>query len=261
MTRRIYPLLLPLIIFIGLTACNTHQKLIYFQTGQLDSLAGIQNHYNPVFQPDDFLSIVVTAQEPESVIPFNLITTVTTSAAASGYTTGNPASNGYLIDRDGNIQFPIVGKLHLGGLNRQEAVTLVQDKLKDYVIQPGVQIQILNYKVTVLGDVRSPNSFKIPNERITLLEAIGLAGDLNITGNRKNVLVIREENGHKKEYRVDLTAKDFFASPVYYLRQNDVVYVEPNTTARSASTLWRTTGGIFISLTSLVITTIVLITK
>jgi polysaccharide biosynthesis/export protein len=261
MTHRIYPLLLILLFIAGLSACNTHQKLVYFQTGQLDSLAGIPNHYNPVFQPDDFLSIVVTAQEPESVIPFNLISVITTTSAANGYSNGIPASNGYLIDQEGNVQFPILGSLHVGGMNRKEAVEMLQNKLKDYLVNPGVQMQILNYKTTVLGDVRNPGTFKIPNERITLLEAIGLAGDLNITGNRKNVLVIREENGTKKEYRIDLTAKDFFASPVYYLRQNDVVYVEPNTTARSVSTLWRTTGGIFISLTSLVITTIVLITR
>jgi polysaccharide export outer membrane protein len=263
MVKQITKLILLLLVsFSALQSCKTREKLVYFQSGNLDSLASLQSTFDPTFQIDDFLSIVITAQEPETVIPFNLMTTTANqSSGVSGYTNGNPAPNGYLIDQNGNILFPIVGTLKLAGLNRQEAVDLIQSKLKDYLASPGVQIQILNYKVTVLGDVRAPGTFKIPNERITLLEALGLSGDLNITGERKNILVIREENGQKKEYRVDLTQKDLFASPVYYLRQNDVVYVEPNVTQRSSSTIWRTSGGIFISLTSLIITTIILITR
>ena len=119
-----------------------------------------------------------------------------------------------------------------------------------------VNVQILNYKVTVLGDVLRPGTFKIPNERITILEAIGLAGDLNITGNRKNVKIVRDENGKKSEYLLDLTSSSIFYSPAYYLQQNDVVYVEPNTAARNNSTVWKTSGSIFISTVALVITTI-----
>jgi polysaccharide export outer membrane protein len=107
--------------------------------------------------------------------------------------------------------------------------------------------------------VRNPGTYKIPNERMTILEAIGLAGDLRMTGNRKNVLVIRDENGKKTEYRIDLTSKELFSSAAYYLTQNDVIYIEPNVTARSESTLWRTAGPIFISLTSLVVTTFTLL--
>ena len=106
-----------------------------------------------------------------------------------------------------------------------------------------------------------PGTFRIPNERITLLEAIGLAGDLNMSGKRQNVLVIRDNNGIKTEHRIDLTSKDLFTSQVYYLEQNDVVYVEPNAAARSNGTIWRTSGTIFISLTSLVVTSIALISK
>lgn len=261
MNYRFFVFILLCFIFFASSSCRTREKLVYFQKGNLDSLGKVPSTFNPTFQTDDFLSIVVTAQEPESVIPFNLITTTAQMNGASGYTNGNPAQNGYLIDNSGNIQFPILGALHLGGLNRQAAVQLLQEKLKDYLKGPGVQIQILNYKITVLGDVRVPGTYKIPNERITLLEALGLSGDLNMTGIRKNILVIREENGQKKEYRVDLTNKDFFASPVYYLHQNDVVYVEPNSTALTTSTLWRTTGTIFISLSSLIISTIILIVR
>jgi len=261
MNYRFFVFILLGFIFFASSSCTTREKLVYFQKGNLDSLGKVPSTFNPTFQTDDFLSIVVTAQEPESVIPFNLITATTQMNGVSGYTNGTPAQNGYLIDNEGNIQFPILGTLHVGGLNRQAAVQLLQEKLKDYLKGPGVQIQILNYKITVLGDVKVPGTFQIPNERITLLEALGLSGDLNITAERKNILLIREENGEKKEYRIDLTKKDLFASPVYYLRQNDVLYVEPNVTARSASTVWRTSGGIIISLTSLIITTIVLITR
>jgi polysaccharide export outer membrane protein len=261
MKYRFFILFLLGLFILAAPSCKTKEKLVYFQNGNLDSLGKVTSTFNPTFQTDDFLSIVVTAQEPESVIPFNLIPTLTLNSSNNGYATGVPASNGYLIDNAGNIQFPILGTLHLGGLNRQDAVELIQDKLKDYLKGPGVQIQILNYKITVLGDVKTPGTYKIPNERITLLEALGLSGDLNMTGLRNNILVIREENGQKKEYRVDITNKDFFASPVYYLHQNDVVYVEPNSTARTTSTLWRTTGTIFISLSSLIISTIILIVR
>ena len=142
-----------------------------------------------------------------------------------------------------------------------DATVLLKEKLSAYINNPVVNIQILNFKVTVLGEVNTPGTFKIPNERITILEALGLAGDLKITGVRKNVLVIRDNNGEKEEFRVNLTDRELFNSPIYYLQQNDVVYVEPNAASRSNSTIWKTTGGVFISLTSLIITTIVLIVK
>lgn len=142
-----------------------------------------------------------------------------------------------------------------------QVVDTIQQLLTGYLKDPTVQIQIQNFKVTVLGDVKAPGTFKIPNERITVLEAIGLAGDLKMTGVRKNVLVIRDSSGIKQEFRIDLTKKDVFQSPVYYLKQNDVIYVQPNAAGRSEGTVWKTTGTIFISLTSLVVTTLALIVK
>jgi polysaccharide export outer membrane protein len=142
-----------------------------------------------------------------------------------------------------------------------EAIQQLEAKIGLYIKNPVVQLQIQNFKITVLGEVRNPGTFKIPNERITLLEAIGLAGDLKATGVRKNLLVVRDENGVKTEFRVDLTSKDVFQSPAYYLQQNDVIYVEPNLSAQTESTLWRSNGGLFVSLTSIIITTIALITR
>lgn len=256
--------LLPIValfcVTIFFSSCKTREKLVYFQTSESDSASVQASNYTPTFKTDDFLSITVLGEDPESVAPFNLPTT-SSNSNNSGYTMGNPALNGYLIDVNGAITFPIIGTIQLAGLNRMEATTLLQTKLKEYITNPIVHIQIQNFKVTVLGDVKNPGTFKIPNERITLLEAIGLAGDLKMTGVRKNILVIRDINGVKTEYRIDLTSKELFSSPVYYLSQNDVVYVEPNSASRAESSLWKTTGTIFISLTSLVVTTITLLSR
>lgn len=245
-------------LFLLTISCNTHKKLVYFQE-KIEG-PGLTN-YTPTLKTDDFISIVVTGENPDAVVAFNMPLINGINSSSSGYRQGNPERLGYLIDANGFVQFPILGNVALAGLNRIEAINLIQEKLSEYLNNPVVNIQILNFKVTVLGEVNTPGTFKIPNERITVLEAIGLAGDLKITGVRKNVLVIRDNNGQKQEYRFNLTDKELFNSPIYYLQQNDVVYVEPNAASRSNSTIWKTTGSVFISLTSLVITTISLITK
>ena len=255
--KKVLACLITIILVNYLSSCSTHNKIVYFQNKSVDSLWH-QSNYTPTLKTDDFLSILITADDPEAAAAFNF-PPGTQQNFNNGYVIGNPAIIGYLVNANGEIKLPIIGSLKVAGLNRMEATSLIEGKLKEYIKNPVVNIQIQNYKVTVLGDVRNPGTFKIPNERMTVLEAIGLAGDLRMTGNRKNVLVIRDENGKKTEYRLDLTSKDIFSSPAYYLTQNDVVYVEPNSTAQSESTLWRTTGPIFISLTSLVVTTITLV--
>jgi len=251
------------ILLISMVSCKTHEKLVYFQDGisANDSSKATISQYKTVLKKDDLLAIIVTGDDPEAAIPFNLPISMGVGANNSGYTSGNPERVGYLIDENGAITMPFLGSVQLSGLSRSEAILHIQKRLAKYVNHPVVTVQILNYKITVLGDVKKPGTFKVPNERITLLEAIGLAGDLNITGNRKNVLVIRDHDGVKEEYRIDLTASALFSSPVYYLEQNDMVYVEPNGTARLRSSLFVTTTGIFVSLTSLIITTISVILK
>jgi len=244
-----------------ITSCSTRKKMVYFQTAGSDSTAVAPANYTPVFKTDDFLSIVVTAEDPETAIPFNFPSGGVREPINFGYTIGTPVRTGYLVDSKGNVDLPILGKIHVAGKDRMTVGEELQEKYNEYLKHPVINIQIQNYKVTVLGEVARPGTFQIPNERITLLEAIGLAGDLRITGERNNVLVIRDRNGVKTEYRLDLTTKEVLTSPVYYLEQNDVVYVEPNSAARSQGTLWRSAGPLFISLTSLVITTIVLISR
>lgn len=251
-----------LFVTVFLQSCQTHKKLVYFQDGIAsgDSLS-YQTQYTPVLQKDDLLSIAVTADDPETALPFNLDQKNINPNLNNGYTMGNQERIGYLIDDEGTINFPVLGKLTLNGMKRSEAIELLEDSLQNYLSNPIVNIQILNYKVTVLGDVSRPGTFKVPNERITVLEAIGLAGDLNITGNRKNIKVVRDSDGSKEEYTLDLTSSSVFASPAYYLQQNDVVYVEPNTAQRNNSTVWKTSGSIFISTVALVITTINLLIR
>lgn len=251
------------ILFLGITfiflnqSCGIRKRTVYFQEGTYKDTVAF--HFTPVFELDDFLSVTITAEDPESVKAFNL--PQQQGNINNGYLTGNPVPTGYLVDEKGEIHLPILGKIKVSGKTRTEVVDTIEMLLEGYLKSPTVQIQIQNFKVTVLGDVKNPGTFKIPNERITLIEAIGLAGDMRMSGVRTNVLVIRDSCGTKQEFRVDLTKKDFFSSPVYYLKQNDVVYVEPNAAARSEGTLWKTTGAIFISLTSLIITTVTIITR
>jgi len=232
--------------------------MVYFQSSSSDTLI-TNTSFTPVFKVDDLLSVVITAEDPEASKEFNLPPIAASSN--QGYTTGNPAPAGYLVNAKGDISLPIIGNIRVAGKDRMQLEEEIKAKLEGLLKNPTVQIQILNFKITVLGDVRSPGTFKIPNERITLLEAIGLAGDLRMTGVRQNVLVIRDSSGVKQEYRIDLTSKEVFSSPVYYLQQNDVVYVQPNAAARTEGTVWKTTGAIFISLTSLIVTSVALIVR
>lgn len=227
--------------------------MVYFQTDVTDSTA---SNFTPTIKVDDILSVVISADNPETAIPFNFPITNNINSA-NGYTTGNPERNGYLVDGNGNIHIPVVGKVHVAGLTRMEAVDQLSKTLEDYLKNPVVNLQIMNYKVTVLGDVKNPGTFKIPNERLTVLEAIGLAGDLKITGMRKNILVIRDIDGKKTQYRIDLTkTEEVFASPAYYLQQNDVVYVEPNLNEKVNGTFWRSTATIFTSIAAVILSTI-----
>lgn len=252
--------LLPLLLCFALTACTSRKKVVYFNTAEAIRGSDSNKNYSPVFCKDDLLAITVSGIDPEAAKPFNLQVTANNSTVA-GYTSGTPSPPAYLVDQDGNIDMPVIGKLKVAGLNRNEVTDQLKEKLKGYLNSPIVNIRILNFKVTVLGDVKSPGTFTIPNERVTLLEALGIAGDLNITAKRKNVLVIRDTDGKKTEVRVDLTSKELFSSPVYYLNQNDLIYVEPNRAKMNSSVVNASNVGIVISVISLLTTIAVLISR
>jgi polysaccharide export outer membrane protein len=232
------------------------KDIIYFQT---DADSTSSQKYTPTLKKDDYLSIVVSSADMESAKPFNS-PFMSESGTGSGQSDGD--KSGYLVDENGDVNLPVLGKIHLAGLNRTEAIAFLQDKLKQYIQNPVVNIQISNYKITILGGVSNPGVFKINNERLTIIEAIGMAGDLKITGKRKNILIIREIDGKKVQYRMDLTKSDeVFNSPAYYLVQNDVVYVEPNFKERSTGASWRDAISVFTSLTAITISTVTLISR
>jgi polysaccharide export outer membrane protein len=238
------------ILVLQFSSCVSKKDIIYFQNDEINQMK-VSNSYKTIIKPDDLLQITITALDAEAVKPFNL--GMVNFSASSG-AMGMQQQLNYLVDTKGEIDFPVLGRLKIGGLSRDELIALLKSKLEpDYVLNPNINVIITNYKVTVLGDVRKPGSYNIPNERITILEAIGLAGDLNISGQRNKVVVQREEDGEKRQYGVDLLSKELFTSPVYYLQQNDVVYIKPNyASIQSASANSNT--SLFISITSILIT-------
>ena len=166
----------------------------------------------------------------------------------------------YLVDSDGNIGFPILGTVEVQGMNRQELAAKLEKRVSEYVQDPIVNVRIVNFQLSVLGEVNRPGTFDIRDEYLSLPKALGLAGDMSIYGRRDNVLVVREENGKKTHAYLDLTDAEVINSPYYYLQQNDVVYVEPNGAQRQSASYNRN-AGVYISIASVVISLIVLITK
>lgn len=255
-----------IISFFGflLTSCASREKLAYYQDIQNLSSTEMKN-YNPTLKADDLLLIIVSSPVPETASDFNLGTYTMGGNFNSGtqnldVAQGQIRHQTYLIDNKGFIQFPVIGSLKLGGLTREEAISLLDSSLKKYVKDPIVNLRILNYKVTVQGEVMRPGSFNIATERITLPEAITMAGDMTIYGKRDNVLVIREIEGEKTYNFVDMTKSDFMNSDFYYLSQNDLVVVEPNKTRINASVVGPNIS-VIISSISLLITVVALLVR
>jgi len=176
----------------------------------------------PVIQKGDLLSIIVYSDNPQATILYNQ------AGGNAGSSTGQSGAQtgGYLVDGEGNIQFQGIGSLHVDSLTKPELIALLNSKLQEYLKNPYYNIRFLNYKITLVGDVAKPGTYTIPSERVNIVEAIGLAGDLNITARRDNILIIREQNGKRQFGRIDLTKPDIFNSPFYQLQQNDMVYVD-----------------------------------
>lgn len=216
------------ILFLG--ACGVPKDVAYFQgVDQLspEEIEKMSQTYTSKICPDDLLSITVTAWDPTVVTPFN---PPPYSYASQGDITVQSSSQlqTYLVDQEGCINFPVLGKIEVAGLSKQELRETLQNRISKYVKDPIVNVQTINYKVTFMGEISRSGSITVRNDRLSILDAIGQQGDLTINANRKNILVIRDNNGIKEFGRIDLTDPAVFASPYYYLRQNDVVYIEPN---------------------------------
>ncbi|HET7361535.1 MAG TPA: polysaccharide biosynthesis/export family protein, partial [Salinimicrobium sp.] len=227
-------------LFFGLgllfliTSCVSGEKITYFQ--DMENLEQQVDAAKKSLQikPNDLLAITVSAKNFESVMPFNLPVVASPSLNPTSVR-GTAQLQTYLVDSDGNIEFPVLGTVHVADLTRQELSDLMQKKISEYVQDPIVNVRIANFQVTVLGEVARPGTYSVPDEYLSLTKALGMAGDLTIYGQRKNVLVIRETDRGKVYEYLDLTDSSVLNSPFYYLQQNDVVYVEPNHAQKQAA--------------------------
>lgn len=224
-------------LFIGLVACLSgcisSKELVLYQkstTGN-DSTVSLAPNYIPTIKPGDVLSVQVSSLSPEATAFFNPYAAITamsgTTTVQNNPTTPLPYTPGYVVSEDGKIELPLMGFLPVAGLTNSQAAAQIRTKLLDYLKEPTVNVRNLNFQITISGEVTRPSLFSIPNERISLPAALGLAGDITIYGRRDNILIIREENGKRTFNHIDLTKRDVFNSPYYYLHPNDVVYVEP----------------------------------
>ncbi len=234
-----------------MTSCGSKKDVVYFQDAQNFETLVDKSTFVPRFKVDDVIGIYVSTLDPEASAPFNLFR----GSEEGGFA---PEQVDYIIDKDGEIDFPVVGKIKIVGLSPEELRLMLRDKLKVYLKNPIINIRLKNFTVTVLGEVNKPGTYQVNGEQITIFEAIGLAGDLTIKGMRTNVLVIRDFEGTKVYNRIDLTSKKSMLSPVYYLTQNDVVYIEPNQSAVTSSTL-DNRASIAISVISILVTSAVVI--
>ena len=240
-------LFLSLLIFSF--GCGLRKKLVYFNN-ETEKPSFNSTGLAPAICKGDRLEIKIAGLEPESALPFYFF-------LGTGSQTNNLDSppNTFIVNTDGDISVPVIGQLRVAGLHLEEAEALLRDRLKNLIKTPVVQVRIFNFMVSVIGEVRSPGYYRIPNNRITILEILAMAGDLSPNGNRREIQVWRRSTGELKSYTIDLTSTSLFNSEVFNLQQNDVVYVAPNRSGLLQPTLLRTSGPLAISLISLVLTT------
>lgn len=249
-----------------LTGCNSSKEVQYFQ----DSIENQTEYASPntgiTIEPNDLLSIIVTTKDPELSAIFNMQPGSTGNNTSNNNETARKVDYGYRVDNQGDITFPTLGLLHVAGMTRTELETMIRQRiLKEGLLKEfSVSVSFLNFKISVIGDVKSPGIINIKDDKFTILQALAEAGDLNITGDRSNVTVIREKNGKRTFYKLDLRSKSMFDSPAYYMQQNDVVYVVPNekkagerdinTNAWKQISTWTGLISIAISVTTLIVT-------
>lgn len=249
-----------LVATVMLSSCGSVKNVAYLQNSDYIDFNHSEYLYDARIMPKDVLTITVNTVNPEAAEPYNLIVRSTLRTGSSIGTSGGSLQT-YLVDNNGTIEFPVLGTLQVGGMTKAQCEQMIHDKLRPYMNaaeNPVVTVRMSNYKISVLGEVSHPGMFTVDNEKINILEALAKAGDLTIYGVRDKVKLIRENAKGKKEvYTLNLNDANIISSPYYYLQQNDIVYVEPNTvkarnsTIGTSTTLWFTATSILISLTSL----------
>ena len=269
MKFRFNPLQTVCVLFAGLfmlSSCATVKDIAYFHNKVVNQPEKIDKHAGIVIQPKDMLSIVVSSRNPELVTMFNL--PVVSYQAGSEIVAGGGAQRilGYVVDNAGCIDFPVLGPLEVAGMTRWELAEMIKTKLikGGLLTDAVVTVEFMNFKVSVLGEVNAPGTYTIEGDKVTVLQAISLARDLTIFGMRENVSVIRERDGERTIYQINLCDVNLFKSPAYYLQQNDIIYVEPNKEkARQSTTDDKTLRmtSIFVSGGSLVVSVATLVTS
>ena len=246
-----------------LASCQSYKKVPYLQDAEVvKDINQQENLYDAKIMPKDLLTIVVSCTSPELAMPFNLTVAGPNNISANNYVTSQPSLQTYLVSNEGTVDFPVLGELKIGGLTKKEAEQLIVEKLKPYIKEtPIVTVRMVNYKISVLGEVARPGTFTISNEKVNLLEALAMAGDMTVWGVRDNVKLIREgADGKQKIVTLDLNKAETILSPYYWLQQNDKVYVTPNKAkARNSdignsTSLWFSATSILVSLASLLVT-------
>lgn len=224
---------LALVLGILFSSCGNTKKVAYLNDIGDTQVNNAIDNLEPVIQKNDLLSISVSSPNATASQPFN--TAVTVSTQTVGYTSTQAA--GYLVDPDGYIDLPMLGRVKAAGLTKKELKESITKNIVDnkYLLFPVVNVRYLNFKVTVLGEVARPMVINVPDEKINILEALGFAGDMTVYAKRNNVALIREENGNRIVKRLDLNSGNVLASPYYYLKPNDIIYVEPNKAKVSAA--------------------------
>ena len=249
-------------LLLAITSCGSSKSVAYIQNSDSIAYDNSRFLYDAKIMPKDQLTITVNTVNPEAALPFNLLLQNAYTQGRTLSTTGGTLMP-YLVDNEGYINFPVVGRLKVGGLTKSECENLILDKIRPYMAEtenPVVTVRMSSYSVSVLGEVARPGSFQVAREKITILEALAQAGDLTIYGVRDKVKLIREDATGKKEiHTLDLTNANIVNSPYYYLQQNDIVYVEPNkikaqnSRVGSITTLWVSATSILISVASLIV--------
>ncbi len=251
--------LLLLLVVALLSSCVSPKQLSYFRPVTSESAEEINKHLDSQPEPrvkiNDALVITVSALDPEAVVPYNLPSVAYATPTSSSVPT-TPSFQYYTVDTYGDINFPVLGKLHVVGMTQSEVIRMIEDRLKGQLVNPIVTMRFLNARVTVLGEVKNPGTYILNNGKITILEALGMAGDLTQYARRDNILVMRENNGELEFARLDLRGESLFSSPYFYLQQNDVVVVNPNqarTTSNQSISLWLSMVGTISSAATVVV--------
>jgi polysaccharide export outer membrane protein len=249
-------------VAVALASCGSSKNVAYFQNSDSVSLAESRYLYDAKIMPKDVLSITVSTSEDAAAVPFNLtVPTPYTLGQRNSYSQAMLQS--YIVDNDGDIDFPLLGTVHLAGLTKKEAERHIRDKIRSYMNRkekPIVTVRMINYKISVIGEVAKPGMFTVANEKISILEALAQAGDLTIYGRRDRVKLIREDaTGEKNIHVLNLNDANIINSPYFYLQQNDVVYVEPNdvkalnSSIGPATTLAVSSVGVLVSIVTLIV--------